>query len=111
MNFERANMTAKARLGFTQAARVDLKEMRRYGFEQFGREIADRYVDDIEGVFRLLQEQPRAGQARPEIGSDIRCFSKKQHRVFYRVENDSVVILRVIHHAMDAKRALKRTAG
>jgi len=100
-------MTGKARLEFSDAARSDLIAMRQYGLDEFGREIADLYVDDIESVFRLLQDRPHAGQAQPDLGRNMRCFSKRRHRIFYRLEQDTVMIVRVVHHAMDAGRALR----
>lgn len=99
-------MTGRARLQFTNAARSDLIHLRRYSLQQFGKQAADRYVNHIESVFRLLEKMPLAGQAQPEVGSAVRCYVKKRHRVFYELEGDIVLILRVLHHAQDVSQAL-----
>lgn len=104
-------MTQKARLRFSKAARSDLLQMRRYSLERYGRAVATRYVDDVEAAFRLLQEQPQAGRPHLAAGADVRCFTKRRHRVFYRIEDEVVHILRVLHHAMDARPAIDGASG
>lgn len=99
-------MTARAKLEFTDAARSDLIHLRRYSLQQFGKDAADRYVDQIKSAFAMLAEMPLAGRAEPGAGASVRCYSKKRHRVFYRVEGERVTILRVLHHARDISQVL-----
>lgn len=93
------------------AARADLLEIREYSIEQFGGDVADNYFLGFDEAFDLLADHPLIGAARPELGKGIRCLVHQRHRIFYYLEGDVVLIVRIVHHARDARRALKGGAG
>ena len=95
-----------AEVELSSAARADLVEIDDFGEEQYGREIADVYAFGFEEAFDRLASFPNSGQAYPELGRGIRCIVHRKHRVFYTVNDDLVLIVRIIHHAQDARRAL-----
>lgn len=78
-----------------------------YGFEQFGDEAATAYMRRFDQLFALLRQHPRAGQLATEFGKDIRSLMHRSHRILYKVDGEEVLIVRILHHAMDAKRALR----
>jgi len=96
-----------ARVIPTQAARADLIYLREYSIEQFGPDIADEYFLGFEAAFNRLAEFPLSGAARAELGKDIRCLVHRRHRIFYTVQGETVLIIRIVHHAMDPRQALK----
>jgi toxin ParE1/3/4 len=98
------------RLQLSPAARADLVQIRRYGNHQFGGAASDAYFLGFENAFDVLERHPQAGPAKPELGDGIRCLVHRQHRIFYRIEKDGVLIARVIHHAMDERSILKGSA-
>lgn len=100
-----------AELDLSPAARADLLEIRVYSVDKFGVEVADSYFLGFDAAFVLLREHPMAGVARLELGKGIRCLIHRQHRIFYYIDKDTVVIVRIVHHARDARRALKGAAG
>jgi toxin ParE1/3/4 len=83
--------------------------MRKYSNKEFGAEVANAYYLGFIEVFSLLRERPRAGQATPEYGKGVRRITHRKHRIFYVVRDDIVLIVRIVHHAQQAKRALKWT--
>jgi toxin ParE1/3/4 len=96
-----------ARVVPTSAARADLVEIRQFSVEQFGPEAADRYFLGFDDAFDLLATHPHAGPLKPEYGKAYRCLVHRQHRIFYVVEAEVVLIVRILHHARDARSALK----
>lgn len=62
---------------------------------------ADKLVDELHQVTRLLMLQPMMGRLRPELGPDVRSFPHGDYLVFYRPENQGVGIARVVHGARD----------
>jgi toxin ParE1/3/4 len=62
---------------------------------------ADRMIERIETAEDRLGEFPQIGQARPEIGPDLRYWPVGSYLVFYRAEADQVTIVRVVHGARD----------
>lgn len=99
-------MPAVAEVELSSAARADLVEIDSFSEERYGREIADAYTFGFDEAIDQLAEYPNSGQAHPELGNGIRCLIHRKHRIFYTVDNDLVVIIRIIHHARDAKNAL-----
>lgn len=99
-----------AKVWLSPAARADLVAIRDYSIEQFDPDTADAYFLGFDSLFDLLSEHPLAGQAKPELGRDIRSMVHRRHRIFYQVEGDLVLILRILHHARDARTALGKGA-
>lgn len=100
-----------ASLRLSPPARADLAAIDEYSTDQFGDEVAAIYSRGFKAVFDQLRRHPRLGEAKPKLGKGIRQITHRQHRIFYRVEGDVVQIVRVVHHAMDARRVLKGKAG
>ncbi len=89
---------------------ADFDAIDAYSFEEFGEDIADAYMRGFDELFELLRSHPKAGMAASELGKGIRKLTHRQHRIFYTVDGDLVFIARILHHAMDPKRALKGAA-
>jgi toxin ParE1/3/4 len=64
---------------------------------------ADRLLDEIEGNFSLLAEQPRLGPARPDIAPALRYLPVRRYLILYREIADGVEIVRVVHGARDVQ--------
>ena len=92
----------------SDAARADLIEIRTFSVEMFDQEIADAYLRGFADTFEFLAEHPFAGTAQPALGKGLRSFTYRKHRIFYSVANDTVLIVRVVHHARNARRALRQ---
>jgi toxin ParE1/3/4 len=95
-----------AKLILTSAARADMVEIDEWGYQQFGEEVADNYSRKLHDAFGQLSGHPLSGKAVPEYGKAYRCLVHQKHRIFYAVKDDAVRIVRILHHAMDAKRVL-----
>jgi toxin ParE1/3/4 len=95
-----------AKLRLSVAARADLVEIRNFSLAEFGSEVADTYFRGFNQAFALLRERPFAGVTQPELGDHLRCLTQRRHRIFYRVDGDIILIVRIIHHARNARRAL-----
>ncbi len=60
-------------------------------------DIADRLIGSITDRFSLLASYPNLGRARDEdLRPGLRTFPVGEYVIFYRVENEDVVILRVL---------------
>ena len=58
---------------------------------------ATRLVERLATGIARLADFPESGPARPEIGSGARSVTLGNYLVLYRVERDSVDIVRVVH--------------
>lgn len=66
-------------------------------------EAADRLVTRIESSVRSLAASPTRGEAYPLFGPSCRRIIIGNYLVYYEVEENYVVALRVFHAARDIK--------
>ena len=88
------------RLRILPAAEDDLFAIGRY-IEQSNPEAAARFSARLEERCRQLAHQPHLGPARPDIAADLRFLPHRSYLIFYRIEADVVVVVRVVHGARD----------
>jgi len=100
-----------AEVKFSNAAAADLVEIDEFSASRFGDDVAETYMHGFAEAFGLLRDFPLAAPPHPELGESVRCLVHRQHRIFYCVDGDAVLIVRVVHHAMNAKLALKKAAS
>jgi toxin ParE1/3/4 len=76
----------------------DLDEIWYYVASQSGgMEIADRLIGSITDRFFLLASYPNLGRARNEdLRPGLRTFPVGEYLILYRIEDEDVVILRVL---------------
>jgi toxin ParE1/3/4 len=91
---------------FSNAAIADLSEIDEYSVAVFGDEVGEAYMRDFDTAFARLSEYPFIGPAAPEYGKPYRCLVQGSHRIFYVVQAELVLIVRIIHHARNARREL-----
>jgi plasmid stabilization system protein ParE len=86
---------------FTQSAQTDLLEAWLFIAEE-NQAAADHTLDAIERQAQALVSQPLIGRARPELAEGVRSWpTSSPYILYYLTDNDSVTILRVLHHARD----------
>src|SRR5687767_8623983 len=69
---------------------------------------ADRLLDEVERVARLLADNPMMGVGRNELGPGVRTFVAA--RIFVmadRILEDGVDVLAVVHHDRDVRCVLR----
>jgi toxin ParE1/3/4 len=88
------------------AAETDLAAILDYSVETFGEAAGANYLRSFDRAFDLLRRHPKAGALRLDIEPPIRCLSHRSHRIFYDLDGQTVWIVRVLHHAMDAEEWL-----
>lgn len=69
-------------------------------------ERADRLIDAIERRCQLVAEFPEMGRSREELMAEVRSTVVRPYVVFYRVVEDGIEVLRVVHGARDISRML-----
>jgi toxin ParE1/3/4 len=94
------------RLDLSRRAQADLDDILDYSRAEFGGERATAYLDAVEAAFRRIVEYPDIGAVHPLVDPPIRSLSAQQHRIFYEIEGDALLIVRILHKAMDVQRHL-----
>ena len=86
------------------AARDDLREIWRFGVLTWGEAQADRYSDTLDAAIDGLGVLPYMGPAANDVSPGLRRLVVRSHVVFYRVEDEAMRIIRVLHGSRDAGR-------
>jgi toxin ParE1/3/4 len=88
-------------LKLNATAKSDLRKIARYSVFEFGTRVADRYLAGLELVFDRIAATPETYRIFEGVVPETRVLSYKRHRIFYRIENDHVVFVRILHQRQD----------
>ncbi len=92
-------MSERFRIAYAEAARTDLVEIGGYLRETAGDAIAERFIEQIIAVVNSLETSPRRHRERPEFSAGLHTTGVQKYLIFYRVTQDTVTIVRVLHGA------------
>ena len=90
----------------TPDADADLAAIYEYSILNFGLARARSYVLGLHHAFGLLGEFPRLGRDFSRVKPNCRRHDYASHLIYYRLEDDGVLILRVLHESQDPLRHL-----
>jgi toxin ParE1/3/4 len=104
----------------SRAAEADIIDLLAWIHDQFGEQARQRYEKLIAAAIRDIAKEPtRSGSVeRPELGIGVRSWHlrgsryhnagdvvrRPRHFLIYRVENDLLIIGRILHDAMELHR-------
>lgn len=88
-----------------EAAREDLIEIWAY-IARDNPQAADRLLDRIWDGFQVIARFPHGGTARPELATDLRCYSVGSYVIYFRPAQEGVQIARVLHGSRDVDAIL-----
>ena len=81
-------------------AKADLRGIWLYSYKKWGERQADHYYDEMIKGIDLIADYPEIGIACDEIKKGYRCFTIKEHEVYYKITKTRIVIIRVLHESM-----------
>jgi toxin ParE1/3/4 len=85
-------------------AEQDLSNIFDYTEKEFGLDQAVQYLKDLERCFIQLCNNPNIGRERTEIREALYSFVSQSHVVFYRILNERLRVVRVLHGSRDLPR-------
>ena len=94
------------RLAVTPKAESDLTGIWIYTFEEWGVDLADCYLDQLESGMNQLINHPSLGTDYAHVLPGYRRLQVEHHAVFYQVREAEVLVVRVLHEDMDAPQRL-----
>jgi len=89
----------------SQAAKKDLIRIAKYGDEQFGIRQSDNYRDLLDQRFSMLVDNPDLYPLVEHIHPGYRRSVHQSHSIYYRIENQDIIIMRVLGR-QDTKESL-----
>ncbi len=84
----------------------DLEEIWLYTVKKWSVEQADRYYNLIFDEINYICKNINAGKSMEHVRKGYRTSKVKSHLIFYRVLNDKIEIIRILHERMDVENRL-----
>lgn len=90
----------------SKMAVADLDEIWYYTVKKWSVEQANRYYDLIFEEIGYICKKPHTGKIMDDIRKGYRVSKVKSHLIYYKVVNDTVEIIRILHERMDIENRL-----
>ena len=88
----------------TKKAFEDLSDIWTYTYDNWSEEQADKYYSILISTIKdIVADRLYACRPYPQIGKDIWGYSIKRHIIFYKKDDDEVLVIRILHCSMDLK--------
>lgn len=91
----------------TPAAQDDLEAIWLYGYQTWSIEQANHYIDTLEKTFKNLLFMPEIAREYTAFNPPVRIHPSAEHIIAYHVQNDYLVILRILGGKQDWHAILK----
>lgn len=85
----------------TKEAENDVADLYEFGTLRYGLDAATRYALGLSERFYFLSQFPRSTRERHEVRPPVRVLPYGSHIIAYRVQNEDVLVIRVLHHRAD----------
>ena len=88
------------RIELSADANADLRSIHAYTVKQHGQAQATRYLTGLRARFDVIAANPRIGRFFPQATPETWRTPYRKHFVYYRVDCDILLIVRVLHQRM-----------
>jgi toxin ParE1/3/4 len=85
----------------TRQADQDIVDIYLRGCREFGQQQADRYHIGLAATLDLIADNPRMARERSEFTPPVRLHTHQAHLIVYLLDNEGVLIVRVLHGRQD----------
>jgi toxin ParE1/3/4 len=90
----------------SEAADKDIEKLLERSILDFGLAQTEIYFKSLKSCLSLLSDNPELGRTVNDIAPNYRRFRHQSHVVFYRVQQQDIFIIRILHKAMDIENYL-----
>lgn len=88
----------------TKDAERDIQAILENSLSDFGRIQTDKYFDSLKKCLELIGTNPAVGTKIDSIKQDYLKFPHKSHVIFYKINTDYVLVIRILHKHMDVSK-------
>jgi toxin ParE1/3/4 len=88
-------------LRISALALEDLKNIGRYTQKRWGSEKRNNYLSQLNEGFKKLLSNPQMGRCYDEIIQGYRRFCEGEHIIFYRITEQTLDVIRILHKNTD----------
>lgn len=92
---------SKVRLALTRRAIEDLRQIEYRSVKEWGRKVADKYLDDVTAALDRISQSPQLLQDDRVGIPGLSFYRIRRHVLVCDYRDNSVIVLTVIHTSMD----------
>ena len=85
----------------SKKAVADLEEIWLYTVEKWSADQADRYYNLIFDEINYISRNSNSGKSMEHVRKGYRASKVKSHFIFYRIVNNTIEVIRILHERMD----------
>ena len=85
----------------SKKAVADLEEIWLYTVEKWSADQADRYYNLIFDEINYICTNSNSGKSMEHVRKGYRASKVKSHFIFYRIVNNTIEVIRILHERMD----------
>jgi toxin ParE1/3/4 len=94
----------KGRFVLRPRAQDDLDEIWDYTADGWGLDQAETYIRQLWKDIQTVADRPSLGRECSEVRPGYRKYPSGSHVVFYRLTDDGIDVVRILHERMDYER-------
>ncbi len=94
------------RLIITDPALEDIEAIANFTTLQWGEQQAIVYKGVLAQALQQLQAAPEQGRTRYGVSPEYKGWTAGAHVIFYRLERETIYVVRILHGSMDFARHL-----
>ena len=98
--------SVKMSVHLTERTLQDLISIEEYSIDNWGKRVANRYLDDIEAALQRISENPDVLREEPNFHKYLYFYRVNKHLLVCDVQTDFVFVLTVLHGNMDIPERL-----
>lgn len=85
-------------------AEADIASILDFSYEQFGMDVMINYHESLTSCFETLAQNPQIGLKSDCIRDGYFRFNHQSHVVFYKIQAEMIMIVRVLHKSMNVEK-------
>ena len=89
------------RVLYRPAALADLDQIHDATRELWGLAQAEHYLSQLRAAVDRVVQHPRSGRVYAVAATEYRAVRSGRHLIFYRLDRDAIVVVRILHDRMD----------
>ncbi len=90
----------------SKKAIADIEEIWLYTVEKWSVDQADHYYNLIFDEIQFICKTVNAGKSREHVRKGYRASKVKSHLIFYRIQNNTIEVIRILHERIDIENRL-----
>lgn len=98
--------SAKTSVHLTERTLQDLVSIEEYSIENWGKRVANRYLDDIEAALQRISDNPDVLREEPNFHNCLYFYRVNKHLLVCDVQRDLIFVLTILHGNMDISERL-----